>query len=263
MWLIAYALTGAVVGFLAGLLGIGGGMTLVPVFSAMFQAQSLSVDHTVHLALATAMASVVFTSSSSVLAHHRLGSVDWSIVRRMAPGMVAGSLLSTLAAGWLSQRVLALGFALIVYGGATQMLLGRKPAPGRTLPGPLPMTALGLGIGVICGLVSAGGAFLTVPLMLAWGVAMRMAIGTAAAVGVPVAVVGMAGYVISGWRVPNLPEYSLGFVYLPALLAIVAASVLTAPFGARLAHRLPVATMKRVFALLLYLLATKMVVSYW
>ena len=106
MWLIAYALTGAVVGFLAGLLGIGGGMTLVPVFSAMFQAQSLSVDHTVHLALATAMASVVFTSSSSVLAHHRLGSVDWSIVRRMAPGMVAGSLLSTLAAGWLSQRVL-------------------------------------------------------------------------------------------------------------------------------------------------------------
>jgi uncharacterized membrane protein YfcA len=117
------------------------------------------LTHTVHLALATAMASVVFTSSSSVLAHHRLGSVDWSIVRRMAPGMVAGSLLSTLAAGWLSQRVLALGFALIVYGGATQMLLGRKPAPGRTLPGPLPMTALGLGIGVICGLVSAGGAF--------------------------------------------------------------------------------------------------------
>ncbi len=263
MWLIAYALTGALVGFLAGLLGIGGGMTLVPVFSAMFQAQSLSGDHTVHLALATAMASVVFTSSSSVLAHHRLGSVDWSIVRRMAPGMVAGSLLSTLAAGWLSQRVLALGFALIVYGGATQMLLGRKPTPGRTLPGPLPMTALGLGIGVICGLVSAGGAFLTVPLMLAWGVAMRVAIGTAAAVGVPVAVVGMIGYVISGWRVPNLPEYSLGFVYLPALLAIVAASVLTAPYGARMAHKLPVATMKRVFALLLYILATKMVVSYW
>ena len=238
-------------------------MTLVPVFSAMFQAQSLSGDHTVHLALATAMASVVFTSSSSVLAHHRLGSVDWSIVRRMAPGMVAGSLLSTLAAEWLSQRVLALGFALIVYGGATQMLLGRKPAPGRTLPGTGPMTALGLAIGVICGLVSAGGAFLTVPLMLAWGVVMRKAIGTAAAVGVPVAVVGMIGYVISGWRVPNLPEYSLGFVYLPALLAIVAASVLTAPFGARLAHKLPVATMKRVFALLLYLLATKMVVSYW
>jgi uncharacterized membrane protein YfcA len=186
-----------------------------------------------------------------------------AIVRRMAPGMVAGSLLSTLAAGFLSQRVLALGFALIVYGGATQMLLGRKPAPGRALPGPIPLTALGLAIGVICGLVSAGGAFLTVPLMLAWGVVMRVAIGTAAAVGVPVAVVGMIGYVISGWRVPNLPEYTLGFVYLPALLAIVAASVLTAPFGARLAHRLPVATMKRVFALLLYLLATKMIVSYW
>ncbi len=163
-WLLGYALIGAIVGFLAGLLGIGGGMTLVPVLSAMFAAQQLSADHTVHLALATAMASVVFTSSSSVFAHHRKGAVDWSIVRRMAPGMVAGSLLATLAAGWLSQRVLAIGFAVIVYGGATQMLLGRKPQPGRTVPGPVPLTLLGLVIGVICGLVSAGGAFLTVPL---------------------------------------------------------------------------------------------------
>lgn len=263
MWFSAYAAIGAVVGFLAGLLGIGGGMTLVPVLSAMFGAQSLSADHVVHLALATAMASVVFTSSSSVLAHHRLGSVDWTIVWRMAPGMVSGSLLSTLAAGWLPQRVLALGFALIVFGGATQMLLGRKPAPGTTLPGTVPMTVLGVVIGVICGLASAGGAFLTVPLMLAWGVSMRHAIGTAAAVGVPVAAVGMIGYVISGWRVPNLPSYTVGFVYLPALLAVVAASVLTAPAGARLAHRLPVAAMKRGFALLLYVLAIRMLVVYW
>jgi uncharacterized membrane protein YfcA len=263
MWLIAYALIGAVIGFLAGLLGIGGGMSLVPVLAALFTAQGLAADHTVHLALATAMASVVFTSSSSVLAHHRLGTVDWSIVRRMAPGMVVGSLLSALAAGWLPQRVLALGFALIVYGGATQILLGRKPAPGRQLPGQLAMTLLGLVIGVICGLVSAGGAFLTVPLMLAWGVAVHRAIGTAAAIGVPVAALGMLGYIISGWQVAGLPDYTLGFVYLPALLALVAASVLTAPYGARLAQRLPVATLKRVFALLLYVLATKMIVAYW
>ena len=263
MWLIAYALIGAVIGFLAGLLGIGGGMSLVPVLSALFTAQGLAADHTVHLALATAMASVVFTSSSSVLAHHRLGTVDWSIVRRMAPGMVVGSLLSALAAGWLPQRVLALGFALIVYGGATQILLGRKPAPGRQLPGQLAMTLLGLVIGVICGLVSAGGAFLTVPLMMAWGVAVHRAIGTAAAIGVPVAALGMLGYIISGWQVAGLPDYTLGFVYLPALLALVAASVFTAPYGARLAQRLPVATLKRVFALLLYVLATKMIVAYW
>ena len=263
MWLIAYALIGAVIGFLAGLLGIGGGMSLVPVLAALFTAQGLAADHTVHLALATAMASVVFTSSSSVLAHHRLGTVDWSIVRRMAPGMVVGSLLSALAAGWLPQRVLALGFALIVYGGATQILLGRKPAPGRQLPGQLAMTLLGLVIGVICGLVSAGGAFLTVPLMMAWGVAVHRAIGTAAAIGVPVAALGMLGYIISGWQVAGLPDYTLGFVYLPALLALVAASVFTAPYGARLAQRLPVATLKRVFALLLYVLATKMIVAYW
>jgi len=262
-WFAIYALAGAFVGFLAGLLGIGGGMTLVPVLSALYTAQSLAPDHTVHLALGTAMASVVFTSSSSVRAHHRHGAVDWSIVRRMAPGMAAGALASTLASGWLPQRVLALAFAAIVYGGATQILLGRKPSGARSLPGAGALLAWGLAIGVICGLVSAGGAFLTVPFMLWCGVAMHTAIGTAAALGIPAAVVGAAGFVASGLRVGELPGWTVGFVYLPALVALVVASVLTAPLGARLAHRLPVTVLKRVFALLLYALATKMIVTYW
>jgi len=254
---------GAFVGFLAGLLGIGGGMTLVPILAALFSAQALTPDHSVHLALGTGMASVIFTSSASVREHNRLGAVDWGIVRRLAPGMVGGTLLSTLASGWVAQRSLALAFAVIVYGGAIQLLLGKKPAAARTMPGFAGTIAVGLAIGIVCGLVSAGGAFLTVPFMLFCGVAMHTAIGTAAAVSIPVAVIGTIGFVVSGWRVEALPTLSLGFVYLPALAALVIGSVLTAPFGARAAHRLPVATLKRVFAGLLILLATKMVVSYW
>lgn len=263
IWFIAYLATGAFVGFLAGLLGIGGGMTLVPILATLFSAQGLASQHTVHLALGTGMASVVFTSTSSVREHHRHDAVDWRVVMRMAPGMVVGTLASTLAAGWISQRALALAFAAIVYGGATQILLGRRPTAARTLPGPLGLLLVSTGIGVACGLVSAGGAFLTVPLMLWCGIAMHMAIGTAAAVGIPVAVVGALGYVSSGMHTDFLPSYSLGFVYLPALLALVIGSIATAPLGARAAHKLPVPTLRRIFAGLLYVLATKMLLTYW
>ena len=261
-WLAAYAAAGALVGFLAGLLGIGGGMTLVPILSAMFAAQALADGHTVHLALGTAMASIVFTSSASVRAHHLRGAVDWTVVRRLAPAMAAGALIATLASGFVSQRALALAFAAIVYAGALQMLLGGRPSASRGLPGSAGMMAAGTAIGVICGLVSAGGAFLTVPFMMYCRVPVLTAIGTAAAVGIPVALVGTAGFVASGWRLPGLPAASLGFVYLPALAALVIGSIATAPLGAHLAHRLPVTTLKRVFALLLFALATKMVLTY-
>ena len=134
IWIATYVLTGALVGFLAGLLGIGGGMTLVPILAALFTAQSLSTDHNVHLALATAMASAAFTSSASVREHHKHGAVDWTVVKRMVPGMMIGSLLSTFASGWISQRTLALAFSTIVFFAATQMLLGKKPNAVRSLP---------------------------------------------------------------------------------------------------------------------------------
>jgi uncharacterized membrane protein YfcA len=259
IWLISYLLAGAFVGYIAGLLGVGGGMTLVPVLSGLFAAQQLTPEHAVHLALGTGMASIMFTSSASVREHHRHGGVDWQIVRRLAPGMVIGALLSTFASGWIPQRTLALAFAAIVTVGAFQMLLGRKPAAGRTLPGPVGLTLTGTAIGVVSGLVSAGGTFMTVPFMLWCGVPMRVAIGTAAAMGIPVAVIGTLGYVASGLRIDGLPAWSLGFVYLPALVVVVTASVMTAPFGARATHRLPVTTLRRVFAVLMFLLAARMV----
>lgn len=262
-WFAAYLATGAVIGFFAGLLGIGGGMTMVPILAALFAAQALAPAHGLHLALGTAMAGVMFTSSSSVREHHKLGGVDWDIVKKLGPAMAAGTLLSSYAAGWLPQRALALAFTLIVYGGATQIWLGRKPTAARGLPGTAGLWGVGLTIGAISGLVSAGGTFLSMPFMLWCGVPMRTAIGTGAALGLPVALLGTAGYVVSGWHAGGLPSWSLGFVYLPALAAVVLASVMTAPFGARAAHRMPVATLRRVFALVLYALATKMLVTYW
>lgn len=263
IWFAAYTVAGALVGFLAGLLGIGGGMTLVPVLAALFLAQALTSDYNVHLALGTAMASIIFTSSASVREHHKHGAVDWQIVRRMVPGVLFGALISTMASGWIPQRTLALAFAVIVYAGATQIFLGTKPGAHATLPGALPAFGVGTVIGIISGLVSAGGTFLTVPFMLYCGVRMHTAIGTGAAIGIPVAMIGTIGYIVSGWRVAGLPPYSLGFVLLPALAMLVLGSVVTAPIGARFAHRLPVPTLRRVFACLLYVLATKMVVTYW
>jgi uncharacterized membrane protein YfcA len=262
-WILAYVAVGLGIGFLAGLLGIGGGMVLVPILAALFSAQALSPTHGLHLALGTAMASVVFTASASAREHHRLGSVDWALAKQLAPAMALGTLLSTLASGWLPQRALALVFAVIVFGGATQIWLGRKPAAGRGLPGPAGLWGVGTGIGVIAGLVSAGGTFLSMPFMLFCGVPMRRAVGTGAALGVPIALLGTAGYVISGWSVGGLPEWALGFVHLPSLAALVIASMLTAPMGARAAHRLPAAALKRVFALVLYVLAARMVAIYW
>ena len=263
IWFALYMATGALVGFLAGLLGIGGGMTMIPILAALFSAQHFAPDHVVHLSLATAMASVMFTSSSSVAEHTKLGSEDFTIVRRMVPGMVAGTLLSTVAAGSISQRHLALAFAVIVFGGATQILLNKKPQPGRTLPGPLPLSAFALLVGVVSGLVSAGGAFLTMPFMVMCGVPMRTAIGTGAALGIPVAIIGTIGHVVSGWTISGLPPWSFGFVNLPALAGLVVTSVLIAPYGARLAHRLPIVILKRIFATSLYLLAAKMLITYW
>jgi uncharacterized protein len=262
IWIAAYLLSGAVVGLLAGLLGLGGGMTLVPILSALFSAQSLSSSYIVHLALGTGMASMVFTSFASVRAHHKLGSVDWGVAKRMVPGMLLGSFAASAASGWFSQRTLAVAYGVIAIAGAAQLLRSSRPQAARTLPSVGWLTTWMFCVGIVCGLMSAGGAFLTVPFMIYCGVAVRSAIGTGAAIGWPVAVFGTIGYVISGWTVPGLPPGSLGFVYLPALAALVAASMVFAPIGARLMHRLPVALLRRLFAVLLTALALKMVFTY-
>jgi len=262
-WWWAYLAIGLAVGFLAGLLGIGGGMVMVPMLVFVFTAKGFPVEHMMHLALATALATIAFTSLSSVRAHHRHGGVDWAVARTMAPGILAGSLAAALAAGFIPTRPLAIFFTGFMFYAAAQMFVEIKPRAGRQLPGRAGLFAAGAGIGAISSVLAAGGAFLSIP-FLAWcNLPLKRAIGTAAANGFPIAVAGTVGYVLQGSRAPDLPQWSLGYVYLPALLLIVAASMPMAPLGARLAHRLPVKRLRVVFALMLFALGLRMLANLW
>lgn len=262
-WWWAYLAIGAMVGFLAGLLGIGGGMVMVPMLVFVFTAKEFPAEYMMHLALATAMATIVFTSASSVYAHHRQGTVDWAVARAMAPGVVAGSLASALVAGLIPTRPLAVFFTGFLFYAAAQMFFEVKPKASRQLPGAAGLFAAGAGIGGFSALLAAGGAFLTIPFLAACNVPLKRAIGTAAAIGFPIALAGTIGYVLQGLRVPGLPEASLGYVYLPAMLLVVVASMPAAPLGARLAHRLPVRRLRVVFALMLLALALRMLANLW
>lgn len=261
-WL-AYLAIGALVGFFAGLLGIGGGVIMVPLLVLVFRAHGLPGEHVLHLALGTALATIVFTSISSMRAHHGRGAVDWKVARAMAPGMLAGSFGAALVAGLIPTRPLAVMFTALVFYAATQILLDLRPRTTRKLPGAAGVFLAGAIIGAVASLAAAGGAFLSIPFLTWCEMPLRRAIGTAAANGLPIALAGSAGYVIQGWRVSELPGGSLGFVYLPALALLVVTSMAAAPLGAALAHRMPVPRLRMVFAAMLYLLALRMLAGLW
>lgn len=260
-WWLAYGLLGGFVGFFAGLLGIGGGMTIVPVLTLLFAAQQFPGAQVLHLALGTAMAYILFTSLSSLWAHHTHGAVRWPTVLAMGPGMVAGTLLGTVLAASLSSRSLSIFFTTLVYLAGLQMMLGVKPAAVRQLPGKLSLFAIGGAIGGVCSLLAAGGAFMTVPFLSYCNVRVHHAIGTAAALGFPIALAGTIGYVANGLGHPGLPAYAVGFVYLPAAVCLIIGGMLCAPLGARTAHRMPVQKLRKLFALFLFALATHMLLS--
>jgi len=252
-------LLGLCTGFLAGLLGIGGGMLMVPFITIIMGQRGVPADLAVKMAIATSMATIMFTSISSVIAHHRRGAVRWDIVKRLSPGIVIGSLVGSLGVfALLKGSALAIFFALFVGFSATQMFLGSKPKPTRQMPGTAGQLAGGGAIGFLSGLVGAGGGFISVPFMTWCNVAIHNAVATSAALGFPIAVANVLGYVASGLSVQGLPAGSIGYIWLPALAVIAVCSFITAPLGAKAAHSLPVSKLKRVFASILYVLATYM-----
>jgi uncharacterized membrane protein YfcA len=262
-WWAAYLAIGVAVGFFAGLLGIGGGAVMVPMLVFAFRAQGFATEQVLHIALATSLATIVLTSLSSVRAHHAHAAVDWNIARAMSPGILVGSFGAGFVAGLIPTRPLALLFTALVFYAATQFLLDLRPKSTRKLPGGAGLFAAGAIIGAVSSLLAAGGAFLSIP-FLAWcEVPLRRAIGTAAANGFPIALAGTAGYVLQGFRTEGLPPASFGYVYLPAFVLIAATSIAAAPYGARLAHRLPLKRLRIVFALMLYALALRMLAGFW
>lgn len=261
VWWLAYPVLGAVVGFFAGLLGVGGGGIMVPLLTTLFVAQGFPFDQVVHMALGTSMAGIVLTSISSLRAHHQHGAVRWDIVMGITPGILLGTFCGTFIASRIDTLPLAMFFVVFMGYVSLQMLINVKPKPSREVPGVVGLSAAGAGIGGVSALVAIGGGSLSVPFMTWCNVKMQHAIGTSSAIGLPIAVAGTVGYMINGWGAAGMPAYTLGFIYLPALVLVSAVSMAMAPVGARLAHKLPVPVLKKIFAGVLISLSLKMLHS--
>lgn len=259
--LLAYLGLGAFAGLMAGLLGVGGGLIIVPVLAWIFRDQHINEAIIMHLAIGTSLATIVVTSLSSVRAHHRLGAVQWPVFWRLAPGIIIGTWLGAAIASFLSSFALQKIFAVFVLVMAAQIGFGAKPAPHRDLPGNIGMLAVGGVIGVISAIIGIGGGSLTVPFLTWCNATMRQAVATSAACGLPIAVAGSIGYIVTGLKTPDLPDWSFGYIYGPAFVGVAVVSMLVAPLGAKLAHTLPTAVLKKVFAGFLTLVGLKMLLS--
>lgn len=262
MFWLMYLLVGAVVGVIAGLFGVGGGIVIVPMLALIFSVQHFPEVYILHLAMGTSLATIAFTSVSSFCSHHARGAVLWQVVRSITPGILIGTLLGSWLAAQLSSLLLSVFFMLFIFYVAGRMFLNAKPKPKHALPGTAGMLGVGAIIGGVSSLVGVGGGGLSVPFLVRSNQPMHNAVGTSAAMGFPIALAGSCGYILNGMGVADLPDFSLGFIYLPALAGIALVSVLTAPLGARLAHSLPVARLKRLFALFLLIVGIRMLIGF-
>ena len=259
--LLFYLTLGLFAGVMAGLLGVGGGLIIVPTLAWIFHHQQVDDAIVMHLAIGTALATIVVTSISSVRAHHRRGAVLWPIFWRLTPGIVVGAWLGAAIADALPSAVLSKVFAVFVLTVAAQMGFGAKPAPHRELPGTTGMLTAGGVIGAVSAIVGIGGGSLTVPFLTWCNIAIRQAVATSSACGLPIALAGALGFVVTGLNAAGRPDWSLGYIYGPALVGITLTSMLSAPLGAKLAHTLPTEMLKTVFAAFLTLVGVKMLLG--
>ena len=259
--IIIFMILGAVVGFMAGLLGIGGGGIMVPILTSIFLFYKIPLESVVHIALGTSMASIIVTSAASLLAHQKHQGIIWDVVKNMAPGVLLGTFLATYLVSYISAKHLAIFFACFMAYVAIQMYLNFQPRSTKNIPGNFALFATGNGIGAISALVAIGGGTMTVPYLTWHSVSLRKAIGTSAAIGFPIALAGTLGYFINGLNAEFTTDYLFGYIYLPAVISISVVSFFTAPLGAKLAHTLPIPKLKKIFALFLVFLSLKMVVS--
>lgn len=250
------AAVGGVAGFLAGYLGIGGGLVVVPALTVLFGRNPATAPVATHLAVATSLAAMLFTSLSSIAAHHRRGAVDWAVVGRYVPGLVAGAAAGALLADQLDTGRLAMVFGLFAIAAGLQLLVGKPHVQERPMPGGLARSGIAFAIGGISSMVGIGGGSMTAPWLMWHGVRAQRAVATAAACGYPIAVAGTVAFVLLGRdAAPNLIS---GYVHLPALAGIVIAGVLTAPLGVAVVHRSDPGRVRKVFGVCLLLVAARM-----
>lgn len=263
-------LLGSLVGFSAGLLGIGGGLLIVPALVYLLPQLGIEPSLVMPMALATSLATIVVTSFSAAMAHHRNKNIPWPLAKQLMIAIALGSLLGAFIADLLSVSALKNTFAIAVFILASYMFIsiGKARKHSQTdnrdekvLPANIVVKVIGFFTGILASLMGIAGGAILVPILSYFNVPLRQAIGVATVSGMIVAIFGVSGYVISGIGKENLPEYSLGYVYLPALLGIIITSSFFAPIGVKAASKFPVSTIKKAFAVFLMLVALKMILT--
>ncbi|NRF31920.1 sulfite exporter TauE/SafE family protein [Vibrio coralliilyticus] len=257
-FLVLLLLLGGIVGVMAGLLGIGGGLIVVPALLFLLPMAGIDPAISMQIALATSLASIIVTSGSSAFNHFKLGNVDMYVVKWLMPGVVVGGFLGANVAEWIPSQYLPKVFGVIVLCLAVQMLFSIKRKSQKNMPGNSATVAIGTGIGMVSSLAGIGGGSLSVPFLNRHGIEMRKAVGSSSVCGCFIAISGMIGFILHGYQAQSLPAYSLGYVYVPALVAIASTSMLTTRIGAKLATSLPTATLKKIFAVFLVFVAGTM-----
>ena len=268
--IIYYLSTGVLAGLLAGLFGIGGGLVIVPALIYVLTTQHVPEAALTHICIGTSLATIIITSISSLRAHNSRGAVNWIVWKRMAPGLVIGSLIGAAIASVIHgkplQAVIGTGAFLV---GLKMLFMKNKTLVENDLsklPSPLAQTGLGGFIGIVSAIFGIGGGTLTVPLLSHYGLKIQHAVGTSAASGLPIAVSGAIGFLVFGQFVDanikeTLPKGVYGFIHLYAFLCLSFTSFITARLGAKLAHKLPAATLKKAFAVLLLMVGVKLVLN--
>lgn len=270
IYILYYLAAGSLAGILAGLFGIGGGMIIVPALIYIFKVQGVPEAALTHVGIGTSLATIIVTSISSLRAHNSKGAVNWSVWKRMAPGLATGSLIgagiASIIHGDSLQAIIGVGAFLV---GLKMLFMKNKSLEENDfskLPSPIGQTGLGGGIGLVSAIFGIGGGTLTVPILSYYGLKIQNAVGTSAACGLPIAASGAFGFFVFGQFIdPSikeaLPSGVLGFVHIYAFICVSIVSFFTARIGAKLAHKLPAATLKKAFAILLLVVGIKLVLN--
>jgi uncharacterized protein len=261
IFIFDYLLLGALVGFMAGLLGVGGGGIMVPIFAMLFTMQGFTTDEVMHLALGTSMTTIIFTSFSSMRAHRKRGNIEIPMALKISIGIMIGTFSATFLASYLKGVYLALFFSAFMSFVAYKMFQ-KADYPHNDKPHGIVGNILsGIFIGGISALVSIGGGSLSVPYLMHQNFDIKRAIGTSAAIGFPIAISGTLGYLVNGWGNTDSSSYVLGYIYLPAVVLVAISSALTAPLGVKYATKLPTNKLKKIFGILSVVLSVKMLFS--
>lgn len=254
-------MVGVIAGLSAGLFGVGGGLIVVPALAYIFTILEVGNQSLMQLAVGTSLAVIIITSIASVTAHHKHGAVQWSLFLRMAPFIVVGSLLGAYIASRVPSASLKIVFGVVEMLIAAQMFFQLKPKPTRSLPGTAGLGVVSSSIGLLSAVVGIGGGTMMVPFLTWCNVNIHKAVATSAACGMPIAVAGSLGFILLVPATVDLPDKAIGFVYWPALLGIAIASMLAAPLGARLAHRLSTDKLRQLFAAFLFFIGLSMLLA--